>query len=97
MRASLRRPICRYLDKYLRNPLAIVALAFSFIAIVITLGILFAVGRNHQQGRFGRAAKINFLALLLAGLFLVSVGSLLVDLEPSNGNYVASVWIISIE
>lgn len=78
------------------NPLAIIALVFSCIAIMITLGVSCAMGRKHHQGKIGRAAQIEFLALLLAGLLLVSVGSLLMALEPTNGTCVASVWMINV-
>jgi len=78
------------------SPLAIVALVFSAITITFTICTVCAMWHKHQKGAIGRAAQIEFLVLLLVGLFLVSIGSLSLALEPSKWTCTGSIWMITI-
>ncbi len=76
--------------------MTIVALIFSAIAIFSVVGALIGILLLHQRGTLRRAAQIEFLLLLLVGLGLVSVGSLLMALEPSDGTCISAVWMINV-
>jgi len=78
------------------TPLTIVALVFSSIAILLTISTVYGMWYKYQQGSIATAAQIEFLALLLVGLFLVSIGSLLLALEPSKWTCTGSIWMINI-
>mmetsp|Transcript_34240 Transcript_34240/g.102525 ORF Transcript_34240/g.102525 Transcript_34240/m.102525 type:complete len:928 (-) Transcript_34240:190-2973(-) len=78
------------------SALTIAAFVFSAIAILLTIGTMGGILFKHQKGSFGRATQIEFLLLLLAGLFMVSVGSLLLAIEPSTGTCVGSIWMINV-
>jgi len=73
---------------------AIVALALGALAILITTGTASAVLCGFRKGSI--KAQIEFLGLLLFGLLLVSTGSLLMALEPSEGTCIASMWMINV-
>eukprot|EP00581_Thalassiosira_minuscula_P019956 CAMPEP_0183713740 /NCGR_PEP_ID=MMETSP0737-20130205/8494_1 /TAXON_ID=385413 /ORGANISM="Thalassiosira miniscula, Strain CCMP1093" /LENGTH=971 /DNA_ID=CAMNT_0025942567 /DNA_START=126 /DNA_END=3041 /DNA_ORIENTATION=+ len=78
------------------SALSICAILFSAIAILISLGTTGGILYKHRNGTVGRGAQIEFLLLLLAGLFMVSIGSLLLALEPSTGTCTGSVWMVNV-
>lgn len=78
------------------DAMTIVALIFSAIAIFSVVGALIGIMYLQKRGTLRRAAQIEFLLLLLVGLGLVSVGSLLMALEPSDGTCISSVWMINV-
>ena len=81
---------------YYRNGMTIVALVISMIAISTVMGVTAGILYRHKQGTLGRGAQINFMVLILVGLFLVSIGSLLLALEPSKGSCVGYLWMINL-
>lgn len=74
------------------NPLAILSLVVGVSALL--LAVATAGGLAWKHARCGRVAQLEFLLLLLAGILLVSLGSLLLALAPTTGTCVASVWAI---
>lgn len=76
------------------SPLTIVTLVLSAIAIILTIFTAFGMCIKWRQGTLGRGVQIEFLALLLAGLLLVSIGSLLMALEPTKETCVGSIWMV---
>mmetsp|Transcript_7396 Transcript_7396/g.14035 ORF Transcript_7396/g.14035 Transcript_7396/m.14035 type:complete len:466 (-) Transcript_7396:292-1689(-) len=76
------------------SPLAIFTLVLSAIAIILTIFTAFGMYVQWRQGTLGRSVQIEFLALLLAGLFLVSIGSLLLALKPSKVTCTGSIWMV---
>ena len=76
--------------------LTIAAIVFSAIAILLTVGTIGGILYKHRKGKLGRGTQIEFLLLLLAGLVMVSVGSLLMAVEPSTGSCVGSIWMINV-
>ena len=76
--------------------MTIIALIFSAIAILSVIGTAIGILYLQKRGALRRAAQIEFLLLLLVGLGLVSVGSLLMALEPSDGTCIGFIWMINV-
>lgn len=75
---------------------AIVALVVSALSIIFTIGTTIGILYPSKKGTQRKSAQIEFLLLLLLGLFLVSLGSLLLALEPSEGSCISSMWMINV-
>ena len=78
-----------------RQALSIASLTMSIISIVAVLftGVFVYRQRKRTVMEF---AQVEFLFLLLLGLFIISVGALVVGLSPTDGSCVASIWLINI-
>lgn len=74
---------------------AIAAVTLSVAALLIVLfTMLLVIYRKRQAAK--KSSQIEFLVLLLAGLFMVALASLLMALNPSSGTCITSVWLITI-
>jgi hypothetical protein len=76
--------------------------ALSLISLIIAALAVFAVG-GSVVGTYGQRARaelkyaqLEFLWLLLVGLGLVSLGSLLISLPPTDGLCVVTVWMTNL-
>lgn len=58
--------------------LHVVPIIFGAIAIMIVLGTAGIIIYKKKKKLLGRASQIEFLLLLLAGLFMSSIGGLLI-------------------
>ena len=72
---------------------AIVAVTLSVAALLVVLVTTVLVTYRNRQAT---NKQIEFLVLLLAGLFMVALASLLMALNPSSGTCITSVWLITI-
>ncbi|KAL7570988.1 hypothetical protein ACA910_002611 [Epithemia clementina (nom. ined.)] len=81
-------------DDVYKEPVFYAAIVFACLAIFATFcaGIVVVVLRNAPAIRY---AQIEFLFLLLIGLLLVSIGSLLTALTPSDQSCVAIIWLVN--
>ena len=81
-------------DDVYKEPAFHVALALSCSAIFSTLcaSVIVFILRDRPTIRY---SQIEFLYLLLIGLLLVSIGSLLTALPPSDQICVAIVWLVN--
>ncbi|KAL7548819.1 hypothetical protein ACHAWF_012077 [Thalassiosira exigua] len=82
-----------FVEESTTTPATIIALLFSAVAIVVSSATTFGIVRLHSKRLLGRAAQIEFLSLLLAGIFLASIGSLLLAVPPSDGTCVTAAWL----
>lgn len=78
------------------SPAAIVALIFSAVSIIATVGTTTGLIYLQNKGSLKKSAQIEFLMLLLLGLFFVSIGSLLLALQPSDGTCTGAIWMINV-
>ena len=70
----------------------VVAFILGAVAIVLTAGTSMGVLRQYREGTLMKGSQISFLVFLLAGLLLVSIGSILLALEPSKGTCVGELY-----
>mmetsp|Transcript_43896 Transcript_43896/g.93377 ORF Transcript_43896/g.93377 Transcript_43896/m.93377 type:complete len:632 (-) Transcript_43896:102-1997(-) len=78
------------------RPMRLTAVFFSVIAITMCLSTAGGIFYLHEKGKLERAAQLLFLVLLLAGLLSVSIGALLLALEPSDGSCIGAIWMINV-
>lgn len=82
------------------SPDAVAALAIGILSVVLVIFTLGYIFEKHKRVR--RSAQIEFLALLLVGLLMVSTGSFLLPLQEllmlktghCSGICTASMWMI---
>jgi len=77
------------------RPLQYASYSLAGLALIMVIGTSAAVVQNRKK-RAIVFAQIEFLVLLLAGLFIISLGALMTSLPASDGTCVASVWFINI-
>ena len=84
-------------------PITISAMAISALAIAVTVGIAFLLSEIPQcpsisamRSSIRKSTQIEFLYLLLLGLFFVPAGALLLACKPSKGTCITSVWMINV-
>ena len=70
-----------------------VSLSFALLALVsvllATVGII-----RHRKKRAVRYAQVQFLCLLLAGLFMVAVASVLLNIPASDASCMSINWLV---
>ena len=72
--------------------LGAVAFIFSAVAIVLAVGTSTGLLYQYREGTLMNGSQIPFLVFLLAGLLLVSIGSVLLALEPNKGTCVGELY-----
>ena len=79
----------------MREPLPLAAIIFASIstACVIVAAFVTYIQRNR---RVMQHSQVEFLFILLAGLLLVSLGSLLSSIPPSNEICIGTVWMTNV-
>jgi hypothetical protein len=78
-----------------RSALSISATTIAAVAIVCSLATSVVTYLNRKRTSI-TLAKIEFLWILLAGLLLVSTGSLVGSLPPTDATCVATTWLINL-
>jgi len=76
------------------NTVTILALGLALFALLLAMvscGITYVQRKKPAIQR----AQVFFLALLLAGLFLVAVGGVVGSLPPRDGTCIATAWLIN--
>ena len=81
-------------DDVYKQPVFYAAIVFACLAIFATFGASVGIFIQRDQSAI-RYAQIEFLYLLLVGLLLVSIGSLLTALPPSDKHCVAIIWLVN--
>jgi hypothetical protein len=82
--------------QFYQSAMTIVALLFSIIAILSALATAGCVVYKNKNDTLGRGAQFDFMMLILAGLFLIALGSLLLALEPTKGTCVGAIWMLNV-
>lgn len=78
-----------------RGALPLSGFVLSCLAVVMVA--ITAIVTFQQRNRIVmRVAQFEFLTILLVGLMLVSIGSVLIAIPPSNFTCVASIWLTNI-
>ena len=76
------------------NPLMYVSTTFAVVVIMgVLLTMAMVIKRRHT--RVIVFAQVEFLLILLGGLFLVSVGALITSLDPTDKTCIVSVWLVN--
>ena len=78
------------------DAMTIVAILFSAIAIAAVVSTTGGILYLQKKGTLRRSGQIEFLLLLLAGLFFVSIGSFLMAMEPRDGTCISAIWMINV-
>lgn len=65
---------------------------FSIVFVTLT----YLIVRHKKDIPSIQFAQLDFLSVLLAGAFLVSIGSLLLSLPAADASCLASVWFVYI-
>jgi len=76
-----------------KSPLHLFTFSWACFAAVYTLGAAVAT-YTHRQRSVMMKAQLDFLALLLFGLLLVSLGSVVFAGEPSGATCMVSEWLV---
>lgn len=84
-----------FVESSVMTGFSIAAVTLSAAALLVVLVTMLIICRKHKAATT-RVKQIEFLVLLLAGLFMVALGSLLMALYPSSGTCIASVWLITV-
>jgi 7 transmembrane sweet-taste receptor of 3 GCPR len=71
------------------------SILLSVLAFAVTLST-FALTVRFRKHKVMRYAQIEFLWILLAGLALLSIGSVISSLPPTDGTCVAISWLINL-
>mmetsp|Transcript_48827 Transcript_48827/g.118176 ORF Transcript_48827/g.118176 Transcript_48827/m.118176 type:complete len:573 (+) Transcript_48827:1916-3634(+) len=79
----------------MQNGLSIAAGLCSTIAILMVVGAC-ALTYEQRERRVIKLAQLEFLWVLLCGLFLVSIGSLLIAVPSEDEVCVATLWMINV-
>lgn len=75
--------------------LTLYASALVLAGVAIGLGVVAsAVVYRYRRRRVIVVAQIEFLWLLLLGLLIMSIGSLVVAVSPTDGTCIASIWLV---
>jgi hypothetical protein len=77
------------------GPLQYVSYSLAGLAIAMVVITSTAVYHNRKRQEVV-VAQVEFLFLLLAGLFVISLGSLMTSLSATDGTCVASIWFVNI-
>jgi hypothetical protein len=77
------------------GPLQYVSYSLAGLAIAMVVVTCTAVYHNRKLQAIV-FAQIEFLFLLLAGLFVISLGSLMTSLPATDGTCVASIWFVNL-
>lgn len=75
--------------------LAAFAISLAVIAIIISIGTTAGVTFKWKKKSL-KGVQIEFLCFLLAGVLMISIGSLLLALEPSTSTCTASIWFMCV-
>lgn len=78
-----------------QSALSLAASAVAGVAVASSLGVSAATYTFRQKNSI-KLAQIEFLWVLLAGLLLVSIGSLLGSLSPTDATCVATTWLVNL-
>jgi hypothetical protein len=72
--------------------------ASTFLGGLATFVVLVIAWRVHikREKRALRLAQLDFLWMLLFGLFLISVGAIVQGINPTNSTCVASRWLVNL-
>lgn len=89
---SFPRVVQRSTDATVRNALFDASIVVSCTAIILVL-VSMALTYWHRKKRCLVYAQTEFLAILLAGLFLVSTGALILAIPPTNGTCLVTIWL----
>ena len=84
-------------------PISISAMVIGALAIIVTVAAAFVMSDiskcqsvSLMRSSMLKTSQIEFVNLLLMGLFMVPVGALLMVCKPSNGTCISSVWLINV-
>jgi hypothetical protein len=69
------------------------ALSMGCLACLVVSGTAVSVYRNRQN-RIIKSAQVEFLALLLLGLFFVAVGSIVLAVPVTTGSCISAIWML---
>lgn len=71
------------------------SIALGALATVQVLWTWYKVYRQRNR-RVIRTAQVEFLFLILAGAFCVSLGAIVTGMSPTNASCVAEVWLVDV-
>ncbi len=80
--------------------LTIAAFLSSAVAILLAMCTTGGIIYKKRQVSLGRSTQVlpqvEFLLFLLVGILMVSIGGLLLAIEPSRGTCIGSIWLINV-
>ena len=76
-------------------PLFYVSIAISLLALLLVIFVCGMTFRN-QNRQSVKAAQIEFLWLLLVGLFLLAAGSIINSLLPTDFTCMVVIWLVNL-
>jgi hypothetical protein len=79
----------------LKSPLFYAAMAFGIGATVMTV-VTTVLTYRRRNGYVMRFSQVEFLFLLLVGLLMVSLGSILLAIPPSNWSCITITWLLGL-
>jgi 7 transmembrane sweet-taste receptor of 3 GCPR len=71
---------------------ALVMAALASLVVICTAGSVY----RHRRNPAIKASQIEFLALLLLGLFLIAIGAMMTAIPVSEGTCIAGAWLIMV-
>lgn len=87
--------VLQHAEMQMRSPLALSSVIIASLTVLIVTGAMVLTYQQRAR-RALKQAQLGFLWLLLAGLGLVSSGSLLLTLPSSDISCVISIWLTNL-